>query len=395
MSVAKVASSVGMAGLALAGGDQALLRKAATTAVDPVEGGIASRLTAALMALQKPAAVPKNFFRSLMEDGPGAKGKMLAVGGHRGMGENLMNDNEPLVLPPLWRENTLKSFAKAGEHGAIFCEFDVQVTKDGVPVVWHDDTITFGSQSHPITCAIRDLEFKEFQALGPRPTDNNGTLRELIPLQRLFRSRATGQKAAGVNLWRCFDEDELPSLADVLCQTSGDMGLNIEVKMTTKPDVERTPQEEVDFVVSATLDTISRCVASNPPRSGPVVMSSFDPDVCAALRERQTVYPVFFLSCGGQEAHVDPRRTSVEAAVEFALARDLVGISVETAVLKREQHLVEMATSRSLKVMTYGLGNNDTEWIIRQSELGVHAAIVDDVAGVLSQIAASNAAASL
>lgn len=40
-----------------------------------------------------------------------------------------------------YRENTLKSFQRAAECGATFVEFDVQTTKDGVPVLWHDDYI--------------------------------------------------------------------------------------------------------------------------------------------------------------------------------------------------------------------------------------------------------------
>lgn len=45
------------------------------------------------------------------------------------MGENLWNDtdDEPLNLPNLWRENTVKSFLKAHQYGATFVEFDVQV----------------------------------------------------------------------------------------------------------------------------------------------------------------------------------------------------------------------------------------------------------------------------
>ena len=38
-------------------------------------------------------------------------------------------------------ENTLSAFARAGEHGyAIEC--DVHLSSDGVPVVFHDDTLT-------------------------------------------------------------------------------------------------------------------------------------------------------------------------------------------------------------------------------------------------------------
>lgn len=38
-------------------------------------------------------------------------------------------------------ENTITSFAKAIELGADEVEFDVQLTKDGVPVVFHDDSL--------------------------------------------------------------------------------------------------------------------------------------------------------------------------------------------------------------------------------------------------------------
>lgn len=38
-------------------------------------------------------------------------------------------------------ENTLASFAKAAELGCRMVEFDVRLTRDGVPIVFHDDTL--------------------------------------------------------------------------------------------------------------------------------------------------------------------------------------------------------------------------------------------------------------
>lgn len=354
----------------------------------PGENGdteITGRLSWALQAIQKPMLVPRGVFRNLMEDCP-TDGRLLAIGGHRGMGENLANDHEPLMLPCLWRENTLKSFNKAEEMGATFVEFDVQVTRDGVPVVWHDDTIAFGSPFLPMTRSIRELSYQEFKCLGPRPTDSMGTLRELIPLQRHFRSKKTGQRSGDVNLWRCFDDDELPTLMDVFQGTSDCMGLNLEVKMTTPSHVAVTPPEEVDFTVNAILDSIDEYLAVCPSRAQSLVLSSFDPDVCIALRERQCALPVFFLTTGGSDPHADPRRTSVRAAIDLALENRLEGIVVETAVLKVQEHLLKVARAQGLKVMTYGLGNDDAEWVKRQSELGVHGAIVDDMARVVPQL---------
>lgn len=42
------------------------------------------------------------------------------------------------------RENTIASLQKAAEHGADFVEFDVQLSKDLVPVLFHDFHVNIG-----------------------------------------------------------------------------------------------------------------------------------------------------------------------------------------------------------------------------------------------------------
>jgi glycerophosphodiester phosphodiesterase len=49
------------------------------------------------------------------------------------MGANILRGG---MLVPAWRENTTGSFLAAAATGASFVEFDVQVTRDGVPVLW-------------------------------------------------------------------------------------------------------------------------------------------------------------------------------------------------------------------------------------------------------------------
>ena len=53
--------------------------------------------------------------------------------GHRGLGKNVTS-NRSLQLG----ENTLQSFIAAANLGANYVEFDVQLTKDHVPVIYHD-----------------------------------------------------------------------------------------------------------------------------------------------------------------------------------------------------------------------------------------------------------------
>lgn len=171
-------------------------------------------------------------------------------------------------------------------------------------------------------------------------------------------------------------------LVQVFDSLPAHIGIDVEIKMTT-PDTQLTHAAEVDRVVVPILETV---FAATTLRPRTVVFTSFDPEVCIALSERQCLFPVMFLSGGGAYQHVDERRTSIVSAVNFAACYGLRGIVLKTEALKNEEHMVAEALSKKLLVMTYGQGNEDVSWVVRQNVLGVHAAIVDNPDKVVSGI---------
>jgi len=100
---------------------------------------------------------------------PDGASAMLVVGGHRGCGKNKTlpaGGMIPETSMASIRENTITSFNLAARNGAQFVEFDVQVTKDGVPIIFHDDVIIadgVGPGRH-----IGDVTLEEFRAMGPQ-----------------------------------------------------------------------------------------------------------------------------------------------------------------------------------------------------------------------------------
>ena len=52
---------------------------------------------------------------------------------------------------------------------------------------------------------------------------------------------------------------------------------------------------------------------------------------------------------------------------------------VETAELKSQQDMIEVVRDQGLHLLTFGIDNNDPDWVRKQYFLGVHAAIVDEL----------------
>lgn len=83
----------------------------------------------------------------------------LKVGAHRGLA---------LDYP----ENTLSAFKMSKKLGADFFECDLQFTKDGVPVILHDDTVDRTTNG---AGRIRDLLFREVRQLNAAAKFRNHT----------------------------------------------------------------------------------------------------------------------------------------------------------------------------------------------------------------------------
>lgn len=308
------------------------------------------------------------------------------------------------ALAPAWRENTLRSFQAAAASGARFVEFDVQVTSDGVPVIWHDNTVEYGDPSDPNQCAVADLTAAEFQALGALSA--SGKCQQLSVVRRFkhaaaLTAAAQPQDAVAVALnsgealtpqrrrWCCEVDDAFPTLEQLFGALPAHLAFNIEVKMATPDEMAKTPAAEIQRMVGPILDVVARCTVGSPDpvqQQRQVVFSSFDPDVCRALREAQQQHQVMFLTTGGKDWHADPRRMSLAAAVDEAASAQLSGVVMDSGALHAFPDVVAKARLAGLKLLTYGLENDSVSWVLQQQQLGVTGVIVDDLEGLMTAL---------
>ena len=359
----------------------------------------------------------------------------LALGGHRGFGANVWSSEGP-ERSYKYRENTISSFLAAIDAGASFIEFDVQVTSDGVAVLFHDNFLVYGHEQNPESSLIKDLDLKGFKGASPvnsvvdghsgtvidgmsddevmsaPPTqswpvlggDSSSSMHihgeesvagdsprsivtnETLPEKKLLRQLKNGIVASAsdksLSAWRVDQEDDFPTLLEVFERIPSHIGFDIEIKMATEDTFVETHEEEIVRMVDTILSTIEtaekRMVTENLPKRS-LIFSSFDPDVCSLVKKRRPSDTVMFLSTGGTSWHADPRRMSIQAAIDFAASHHLQGIIVDSGALSRHQDTVEKAKARGLVTMTYGIENDDPEWVVAQHELNVHGVIVDDV----------------
>lgn len=72
------------------------------------------------------------------------------------------------------RENTIASLKEAGNKGADFVEFDVQLTKDLVPIIYHDFQVSMATRSKTdvlatdvemIQIPLKEFSYEQLQRL--------------------------------------------------------------------------------------------------------------------------------------------------------------------------------------------------------------------------------------
>ncbi|CAO2192271.1 unnamed protein product [Urochloa humidicola] len=286
----------------------------------------------------------------------------MVVGGHRGMGMNAVGAPPGArVGAARERENTLLSFGRAAEHAAVaFVEFDVQVTKDGCPIIFHDDFILTQGTGAVYERCVTDLLLEDFLSYG--------TQKESCKVSKpLFRRTGDGR----VLSWSTEEDDSLCTLQEVFELVSPRLGFNIELKFDDNIIYHR---KDLECALQAILQVVLQYA-----RNRPVFFSSFHPDAARMMRELQSLYPVLFLTEGGTSKHHDSRRNSLGDAVRVCLEYDLHGIVSEVRGVLKNPTAVASAQDSNLALLTYGQLNNVWEAVYVQYLMGINGVIVDRV----------------
>ncbi|AEO71495.1 92e4c9ee-7a10-4609-b83e-85c30042bac6 [Thermothielavioides terrestris] len=340
--------------------------------------------------------------------------------GHRGMGKNVVS-NRSLQLG----ENTVPSFIAAANLGAQYVEFDVQLTKDHVPVIYHDflvsetgfdapvHTLTLeqflhinpdssraragasgGSgghhhhHHHSPTLQHRQLNKTRSNSPGPRqrsmsmdwPTGFQGTKEEMEERMKHTRDfKARGFKA---NSRGNFIQAPFATLEDLFRKVPASVGFNIELKYPMLHESEEHEMDAYAVELNSFCDTVLEKVYDCADDGRHIIFSSFNPDICLCLSFKQPNIPILFLTDAGTTHVGDIRASSLQEAIRFASRWNLLGIVSNSEPFVNSPRLVRVVKQHGLVCVSYGVQNNNTELVQRQVNEGIDAVIVDSVLAI-------------
>ncbi|KAI0401526.1 Glycerophosphoryl diester phosphodiesterase family-domain-containing protein [Xylaria palmicola] len=338
--------------------------------------------------------------------------------GHRGLGKNFLA-NKSLQLG----ENTVSSFIAAANLGAQYVEFDVQLTKDHVPVIYHDFLVSETGIDAPVhTLTLEQFlhindgtggrsrraspERRQPDATGARNGDGGGggPKQRSMSVDLSSRSQDTSleermkytlnYKKAGykANTRGNFVQAPFATLEELFRKIPEGVGFNIEMKYPMLLESEQHYMDTYAIELNSFCDTVlakvyeQLAVAGAGGGSGAagrhIIFSSFNPDICLCLSFKQPSIPILFLTDAGVEPVSDIRASSLQEAVRFASRWNLLGIVSNATPFVHCPRLVRVVKQSGLVCVSYGVQNNKPELVQLQVNEGIDAVIVDSVLAI-------------
>lgn len=327
--------------------------------------------------------------------------------GHRGLGKNFAAGRRSLQLG----ENTIQSFIAAANLGASYVEFDVQLTKDHVPVIYHDflvsetgidapvHTLTLEQflhvnemrtprQSRPASPVSIESKIKNpsaytdlrkgsrLRSMSMGGSSDSGDLDERMKHTRDFKKKGFKGNSRGNHIQAPFT-----TLEEMFRRLPKDTGFNIEMKY---PMLFESEDEEMDTYaveLNSFVDTVLKMVY-DLGKGRNIIFSSFHPDICLLLSFKQPNIPVLFLTDAGASDVGDIRASSLQEAIRFASRWNLLGIVSAAQPLVYAPRLVRVVKETGLVCVSYGVFNNEEDKVALQVKQGIDAVIVDSVLAI-------------
>ena len=302
--------------------------------------------------------------------------------GHRGLGKNTAARNS-LQLG----ENTIQSFIAAANLGAQYIEFDVQLTKDHVPVIYHDflvsetgidapvHTLTLEQFLHvnddqrtprpsrpssPLSAAAQAFKSSDRRkyrsmSLGDLAKDETSNMSERMKNTRDFKSKGFKANSRGN-----FIQAPFTTLEEMFVKLPEHIGFNIEMKYPMLHESEAQEMDTYAVELNSFVDEVLTKVYDLGKKRN-VIFSSFNPDICLLLSFKQPSIPILFLTDAGTYPVGDVRATSLQEAIRFASRWNLLGVVSAAEPLVIAPRLVKVVKESGLVCVSYGSLNNDPQ----------------------------------
>ncbi|XP_069119397.1 glycerophosphocholine phosphodiesterase GPCPD1-like isoform X2 [Argopecten irradians] len=291
----------------------------------------------------------------------GKDGRSVDVG-HRGLGSSYKHKKLAAV-----RENTIASLQSAGSHGSDYVEFDVMLSRDKIPVVFHDFhvCITYRKKKKEhqlLKIGVKDLSVAELQSM--KLADKTALSDEDHDID-------------GEDLDH-FHHQPFPTLQECYQLVEEKIGFNVEIKYPQLV-MDGHWEEENFWDRNEYVDIILRNTFAYA-RGRRIIFSSFDPEICMLLQLKQNRYPVLFLTNGGAKCYTpysDVREQSIPMAIHFAQFAGILGIDVCTEVLRTRPENIQETKAAGLVLFCWGDDTNNTDTISSLREQGVDGIIYD------------------
>ncbi|KAF1840675.1 GDPD-domain-containing protein [Cucurbitaria berberidis CBS 394.84] len=329
--------------------------------------------------------------------------------GHRGLGKNTASRTS-LQLG----ENTIQSFISAANLGAEYVEFDVQLTKDHVPVIYHDFLVS----ETGIDAPVHTLTLDQFLHIGEgqKPRQSRPSSPEPLPVlngtngtddrpnpRRLRSYSVDNSKQRNIHMDRQFEltermkytrdfkkkgfkgntrgtsiQSSFTTLEMMFNQLPESVGFNIEMKYPMLHESEEEEMDQYAVELNSFVDTVLQKVYDKMGGRN-VIFSSFNPDICLMLSFKQPSIAVLFLTDAGTSPVGDVRASSLQEAIRFASRWNLLGVVSAAEPLVMCPRLVKVVKESGLVCVSYGTLNNDPINVMLQRNEGIDAVIVDSV----------------
>lgn len=328
--------------------------------------------------------------------------------GHRGLGKNTLSKTS-LQLG----ENTVESFIQAANLGASYVEFDVQLTRDGVPVIYHDFLVGdsgFDLAMHSMTLdqfmnihrpirgrSVEHRKDRQSTASSPLPPEaapdkrskslqtkvDDSSLNfavERMKFTRDFQLRGYKGNVPGMHI-----QSQFATLVELFTALPPGLGFNVECKYPMLDEAEDECMDCIAPELNYWVDTVLQVIYDHKGDRD-IILSSFNPDLCVMLSLKQPSIPVLFLTESGSSPMHDVRASSLQEGIRFAKRWNLLGIVSEATPLIDCPRLVRVVKESGLVCFTYGSENNVPENARRQLKAGVDAVIVDSVLAIRKEL---------